>query len=142
MTTSVEVIEMRHEAQRSAGPKGPAIHRTTVRHAARRIWLPIIVCFVSLAGAAAAQRGRESGVPATSYLLRPARVFDGEASHEGWAVLVRGQRIEAAGAAAGVTAPPGAETISCSSTGRSDRIRRDSRIYGIIEQPSSVSKMS
>ena len=37
-------------------------------------------------------------------LLRPARVFDGEAMHEGWAVRVAGDRIEAAGAAAGVDA--------------------------------------
>ena len=32
-------------------------------------------------------------------VLKPARVFDGEASHEGWAVRVRGARIEAAGPA-------------------------------------------
>jgi imidazolonepropionase-like amidohydrolase len=38
-------------------------------------------------------------------------VFDGQASREGWAVVVRGQRIEAAGPAASVTAPAGAETI-------------------------------
>ena len=43
------------------------------------------------------------------YLLRPARVFDGieRQAHDGWAVLVRGDRIEAAGpnlaAPAGVT---------------------------------------
>jgi len=35
-------------------------------------------------------------------LLRPARVFDGESLHEGWAVRVRGERIEAAGPAASV----------------------------------------
>ena len=33
-------------------------------------------------------------------ILRPARVFDGETMHEGWAVRVRGERIEAAGPAA------------------------------------------
>jgi len=103
MTTGVEVIDMWHE-KRAAGPEGPAIHRAGV-------WLPVMLCLVTLIGAPAAQRGRESGAPATTYLLRPARVFDGEASHEGWAVLVRGQRIEAAGPAAGITAPPGAETI-------------------------------
>ena len=36
-------------------------------------------------------------------LLKPARVFDGEAMHEGWVVLVRGGRIEAAGPAATVS---------------------------------------
>jgi imidazolonepropionase-like amidohydrolase len=35
-------------------------------------------------------------------VLRPARVFDGEAIEEGWAVRVRGERIEAAGPAAGI----------------------------------------
>ena len=38
-------------------------------------------------------------------VLKPARVFDGDAMHEGWAVRVRGDRIDAAGPAAGVTAP-------------------------------------
>jgi imidazolonepropionase-like amidohydrolase len=44
-------------------------------------------------------------------LLRPARVFDGvnPAAHEGWSVLVDGNRISAAGA--NVTAPAGARVI-------------------------------
>src|SRR5215218_11450713 len=44
-------------------------------------------------------------------LLRPAWVFDGvdPRPHEGWAVLVRGDRIEAAGPA--LPAPPGARVI-------------------------------
>ena len=37
-------------------------------------------------------------------LLKPARVFDGETMHEGWAVRVAGYRIEAAGPAASVDA--------------------------------------
>ncbi len=37
-------------------------------------------------------------------VLRPARVFDGEAVHDGWAVRVRGDRIEAAGPAAAINA--------------------------------------
>jgi hypothetical protein len=32
-------------------------------------------------------------------ILRPARVFDGDALHEGWAVRVRGGRIDAVGPA-------------------------------------------
>ena len=36
-------------------------------------------------------------------LLRPARVFDGEAMHEGWAVRVRGDKIDAVGPAASLT---------------------------------------
>jgi imidazolonepropionase-like amidohydrolase len=35
-------------------------------------------------------------------VLKPARVFDGESMHEGWAVRVRGDRIEAAGPAASI----------------------------------------
>jgi imidazolonepropionase-like amidohydrolase len=35
-------------------------------------------------------------------VLKPARVFDGETSHEAWAVSVRGVRIEAAGPAASI----------------------------------------
>jgi imidazolonepropionase-like amidohydrolase len=37
-------------------------------------------------------------------ILRPARVFDGEALHQGWSVRVRGERIEAAGPSASVDA--------------------------------------
>ena len=37
-------------------------------------------------------------------VLKPARVFDGDTMHEGWAVRVRGARIEAAGPAASIDA--------------------------------------
>jgi imidazolonepropionase-like amidohydrolase len=37
-------------------------------------------------------------------LLKPARVFDGEVMHEGWAVVVRGLRIESVGPAANLAA--------------------------------------
>ena len=60
-------------------------------------------------GGAGAGGGQES-------VLRPARVFDGEAMHEGWVVVVRGQRIEAAGAAASVTTPAGARVIDLPDT--------------------------
>ena len=43
-----------------------------------------------------AQASRDGAVT----VLRPARVFDGDTMHEGWAVRVRGDRIEAAGPAA------------------------------------------
>jgi imidazolonepropionase-like amidohydrolase len=36
------------------------------------------------------------------HVLKPARVFDGESMHEGWAVRVRGDRIEAAGPVASI----------------------------------------
>src|ERR1043165_25165 len=40
--------------------------------------------------------------PATLIVIKPARVFDGEDMHEGWAVRVKGDRIDAAGPSAGV----------------------------------------
>jgi len=50
-----------------------------------------------------AQRGgRRGGNSGAITVLRPARVFDGGAMQEGWAVRVRGDRIEAAGPAAGI----------------------------------------
>src|SRR4051794_19489315 len=70
----------------------------------RRLLLIILALF--LAAPAAAE----------PILLRPARVFDGvnAAPHEGWAVLVDGDRIVAAGA--NLAAPPGARTIDLPGT--------------------------
>jgi imidazolonepropionase-like amidohydrolase len=48
-------------------------------------------------------------------VLKPARVFDGEAMHEGWAVRVRGDRIEAAGPAASIEAA-GAKVVDLPNT--------------------------
>ena len=50
-----------------------------------------------------------SSAAAESLFLRPARVFDGTAVHEGWSVSVEGDRITAAGP--NLTAPYGARTI-------------------------------
>jgi imidazolonepropionase-like amidohydrolase len=53
---------------------------------------------------AAAQTGqRDQAAPAV--VLRPARVFDGEAVHDGWGVRVLGTRIEAVGPVAGLSVP-------------------------------------
>ena len=51
--------------------------------------------------------------PPPAIVLRPARVFDGVAAdpHEGWVVLVRGEKIEAAGPAGEVKVPEGARVI-------------------------------
>ncbi|MEK6333712.1 MAG: amidohydrolase family protein [Acidobacteriota bacterium] len=51
--------------------------------------------------------------PATVFLLKPARVFDGEATepHRDWVVLVRGEKIEAVGPARDVKAPADAKVI-------------------------------
>ena len=61
-----------------------------------------------LAGTLAAIAQSPAPRPTTTYLLKPARVFDGETMHEGWTVVVKADRIEAAGAS--VTSP-GATTI-------------------------------
>ncbi len=52
--------------------------------------------------------------PAT--LLVPDRVFDGEALHDGWAVLVEDGRIAAAGPLAALALPAGIETIELPGT--------------------------
>ncbi len=44
-------------------------------------------------------------------ILKPARVFDGAAMHEGWGVRVRGERIEFVGAVADLSSLAGATTI-------------------------------
>ena len=49
--------------------------------------------------------------PAQVTLLRPARVFDGTEVHDGWTVLVRGEKIERAGPAAQVGVPADARII-------------------------------
>ena len=59
------------------------------------------------------QNPQTTAPPETVYLLKPARVFDGESAqlHEGWVVLVRGQKIEAAGPTGSVNAPANAVTV-------------------------------
>jgi imidazolonepropionase-like amidohydrolase len=49
-------------------------------------------------------------------VLQPDRVFDGESSHAGWIVVVRGERIEAAGPAASTAIPAGARAIPLKGT--------------------------
>lgn len=50
-------------------------------------------------------------VGVSNYVLKPARVFDGEQLHEGWAVLVRGEKIEAVGTVNEIKAPADAKVI-------------------------------
>ena len=65
----------------------------------------IALALLLLAAPSAAQQPAE-------ILIRPARVFDGTASHEGWQVLVRGDRIAEAGP--NLAAPAGAQVIDLS----------------------------
>jgi imidazolonepropionase-like amidohydrolase len=65
---------------------------------------------------AGAQQQRARPDPAdTITILKPARVFDGDAAHEGWAVRVKGERIDAVGPDAGVAAA-GAKVIDLPGT--------------------------
>jgi imidazolonepropionase-like amidohydrolase len=58
--------------------------------------------------------GQDTRAPAVA-VQKPARVFDGETTHEGWAVRVRGERIDAVGPEAGVAAA-GARVIDLPGT--------------------------
>lgn len=51
--------------------------------------------------------------PESVFLLRPAHIFDGESAqlHDGWVVLVRGEKIEAVGSASEIKAPADAKVI-------------------------------
>jgi len=73
----------------------------------------ILALGFALAASMSAQGGRgRGGQPAADAavtILKPARVFDGESMHEGWAVRVRGDRIDAAGPAAGIGAAGAAQ---------------------------------
>jgi imidazolonepropionase-like amidohydrolase len=57
------------------------------------------------------QTPQRTGLPETIYLLKPAHVWDGESAqlHDNWAVLVRGEKVEAVGPAGAV--PAGAKVI-------------------------------
>jgi len=46
-----------------------------------------------------------------TFVLVPAGVFDGEIRHEGWAVVVQGEHITAAGPLAALSLPAGSKTI-------------------------------
>jgi imidazolonepropionase-like amidohydrolase len=77
----------------------------------------VLVMPVALVATLAAQgrrgggAGAQSNLPVKTFILKPARVFDGDAMHDGWVVVVRGQRIESAGPAGSVTTPADAEAI-------------------------------
>jgi imidazolonepropionase-like amidohydrolase len=63
----------------------------------------------------AEEAGGQTPPAAAVTVLKPARVFDGEAVHDGWAVRVKGERIDAVGPEASVAAP-GAKVIDLPAT--------------------------
>ncbi len=60
-------------------------------------------------------RGGGAGQAEPAWLLKPARVFDGEEMHQGWAVRVRGTRIDAVGPVANL-ATQGATAVDLPGT--------------------------
>lgn len=66
-------------------------------------WLFLLVLSLGKVGIAQSDR--------PSQVLAPDRVYDGEAMHEGWAVLVEGERIVGAGSLASLSVPAGTEHI-------------------------------
>jgi imidazolonepropionase-like amidohydrolase len=77
------------------------------------ICLALLLSFLTLS--AQDRRSRADAGDAAVTVLKPARVFDGEAMQEGWAVRVRGGRIDAAGPAAGIDAA-GAKVVDLPGT--------------------------
>jgi imidazolonepropionase-like amidohydrolase len=71
------------------------------------------VCVLLIISVVVLLPAQQRPAPETVYLLKPARVFDGQSArlHEGWAVLVRGQKIEAVGPVNSLNAPREAQTI-------------------------------
>jgi imidazolonepropionase-like amidohydrolase len=72
-----------------------------------------VICPIVLVTPLAQTQTRAPKQPETVYLLKPAHVFDGESAqlHDGWSVLVRGEKIEAAGPASEIKAPNNAKVI-------------------------------
>src|SRR5258708_6582766 len=66
--------------------------------------LATLVCLLPLIGHAQGQRSRADENAAVT-VLKPARVFDGEAVREGWAVRVKGGRVQAGGPPGSMDAP-------------------------------------
>jgi len=78
----------------------------------RTLVIALMLALAPLAGSAQPPAPRDA---AAVTVLRPARVFDGETLHDGWAVRVKGNRIDAAGPAASVAAA-GAKVIDLPGT--------------------------
>jgi imidazolonepropionase-like amidohydrolase len=76
----------------------------------------LAVAVATLAPALVAQSPSPRADSAAVTLLVPSRVFDGAELHEGWAVLVRGERIAAAGPLATIALPAGARRVDLAGT--------------------------
>jgi imidazolonepropionase-like amidohydrolase len=80
-----------------------------------RTTFAVLAAAILAASSPRAQIAAPPSAPAPITILKPARVFDGEAMHEGWAVRVKGERIDGVGSAASVAAA-GAKVIDLPGT--------------------------
>src|SRR5262249_52330185 len=107
----------------AAGPRSPAsiarsrslrvsISPTIIREM-RKTCLTVTAALVIVAPSAA-QRGQPAAAADAITILKPARVWDGDAMHEGWSVRVKGERIDAVGPEAAAAA--GARVIDLPGT--------------------------
>ena len=71
----------------------------------------LLILFISLVFPFAQNTSQQQ--PESIYLLKPARIFDGENAqlHDNWVVLIRGEKIEAVGPATEVKAPANAKVV-------------------------------
>ena len=76
-----------------------------------RLCVLLLLCLAVLLPATNAQQ--RPAPPESVYLLKFGHIFDGESAqlHDGWAVLVRGKKIEAVGPLSGIKVPAGAEVM-------------------------------
>jgi imidazolonepropionase-like amidohydrolase len=73
----------------------------------------ILACSLIQMTPAAQTQSSQPKPPDTVYILKPAHIFDGESAqlHDGWVVLVHGQKIEAVGPASEIKVPADAKVI-------------------------------
>jgi imidazolonepropionase-like amidohydrolase len=75
-----------------------------------------LIVLLLLPAAGRAQQSAAARGDSSYTLLTPARVFDGSEMHDGWSVLVRGDRITAAGPASTLTVPANAKRVDLPGT--------------------------
>ena len=84
-----------------------------MRYALLLLLVVIIICPFAQIIPAAQTQSSVPKPPESIYLLRPAHIFDGESAelHDGWVVLVRGEKIEGVGRAGEIKTPADAKVI-------------------------------
>jgi imidazolonepropionase-like amidohydrolase len=77
----------------------------------------VMACFFGT-GPIARSQAPVTKQPESVYLLKPAHIFDGESAqlHDGWVVVVRGEKIEAAGRASEIKVPADAKPVDLPGT--------------------------